>query len=117
MDTSSIPVPVYPDRDDSNPVAGQPYFIDCVVASDDILTNADITWVGPQNTPITATSGRVSVGDVFQDSDGRSVRRITFNPLSTEDSGPYTCVSPQGTGVQTLTVNGGCGNLSPAYLS
>ena len=108
-------VPVYPDCDDSNPVAGQPYFIDCVVDSR-ILTNADIIWVGPQNTAITATPGRVSVGDVFQDT-GRSVRRITFNPLSTEDSGRYTCVSRLGTGVQTLTVDGGCCNLSPAYLS
>ena len=119
MDTSSIVVPVYPDRDDNNPVAGQPYFIDCVVDSR-ILTNADLIWVGPQNTAITATSGRVSgrvsVGDVFQDT-GRSVRRITFNPLSTEDSGRYTCVSHLGKGVQTLTVDGGCCNLSSAYLS
>ena len=106
VDISQFVVPVYPTPPPSNPVAGQPTSIDCIVSAAG-LTNSDIQWVGPANTVISATSGRVSVGNVFQDqATGRSVRRLTFNPLSTEDSGPYTCVSSQGSSSQIITVNG-----------
>lgn len=81
-------------------MAGQSYSIDCIVSAPN-LTNADIVWLG-----IDATSGRVSVGDVVQDGNGKSVRTLRFNPLSTEDSGPYICESLNRTSVQTLTVNG-----------
>ena len=107
VDTSTIPVPVYPSPEDNVPVAGQEYTIDCSVQSPGVpLTNDDISWSGPGG-PVQGPPGRVFVDDVFQDSaTGRWVRRLTFSPLSTEDSGPYTCISPQGTRVQTLTVNG-----------
>ena len=98
-------MPIYPIGEPSTPVAGQPYTIDCIVNTPG-LTNNDIQWVGPDNIIISATSSRVSVGDVVQDGNGRSVRTLTFNPLSTDDSGPYTCTSPNGPGVQTLTVDG-----------
>ena len=104
MDLDEVDVPVYPVPDDTPPVAGEPYVLECVV-NDPGLTNIDILWAGPDSVMISATSGRVTVGDVFQDSEGRSVRRLTFNPLSTEDSGPYSCISPRGTSIQTLTVN------------
>ena len=88
-------------------MAGQEYTIGCSVQSPGApLTNDDISWSGPSGL-VQGPPGRVFVGDVFQDSaTGRWVRRLTFSPLSTEDSGPYTCISPQGTRVQTLTVNG-----------
>ena len=98
-------MPIYPIGEPSTPVAGQPYIIDCIVNTPG-LTNNDIQWVGPDNIIISATSSRVSVEDVVQDGNGRSVRTLTFNPLSTDDSGPYTCTSPNGPGVQTLTVDG-----------
>jgi hypothetical protein len=106
VDTSTIPVPVYPSPEDNVPLAGQEYTIDCSVQSPGVpLTNDDISWSGPGG-PVQGPPGRVFVDDVFQDSaTGRWVRRLTFSPLSTEDSGPYTCISPQGTRVQTLTVN------------
>lgn len=99
-------------------MAGQQYFIDCIVNTPG-LTNDDIRWVGPDNTVISSTSGRVSVGDVAPDASGSSsVRRLTFNPLSTEDSGPYTCTSPQGPSLQTITVNGmSCNSLYIANRS
>ena len=86
-------------------MAGQSYFIDCIVNTPG-LTNDDILWASFDDPMITATSGRVSVGDVTQDSSGRSVRRLSFNPLSTEDSGPYTCIAPQDISIQSITVNG-----------
>jgi hypothetical protein len=98
------PVPIYPIGEDSRPLAGQMYFLDCIVNRPS-LTNDDIFWVAPDNTIISDTSDRVSVGDVFQGQNGRSVRRLTFNPLRTDDSGSYTCVSPDGTALQTLTVD------------
>ena len=101
----SIDAPVSPIPAQGVPMAGQTYFIDCIVKTPG-LTNDNISWAGPDSFLITATSGRVSVGDVTQDSSGRSVRRLSFNPLSTEDSGPYTCISPQGPSLQTITVNG-----------
>ena len=98
-------MPIYPIGEDSRPLAGQMYFLDCIVNRPS-LTNDDIFWVAPDNTIISDTSDRVSVGDVFQGQNGRSVRRLTFNPLRTDDSGSYTCVSPDGTALQTLTVDG-----------
>ena len=55
--------------------------------------------------PVTATTGRVTVGDVFQ-RDGNSVRTLTFNPLSTEDSGAYRCETASNTATSTLTTRG-----------
>lgn len=103
-DVSQIPVPVYPIGEPSDPVAGQPYNIDCIVSTPG-LTNADIQW-SDSTGQIDATSGRVSVGDVVQDSNGKSVRTLRFNPLSTGDSGFYTCVAQSVSGIQTLTVDG-----------
>lgn len=96
--------PVSVDESTPNPTAGEPYTLDCVVGTPN-LRNSDITWVGPDGMPITATSGRVSVGDVFQ-RDGNSVRTLTFNPLSTEDSGAYRCQTTTNTATSTLTSQG-----------
>ena len=101
----TVPIPARPIRDDRVPVAGEPYFIDCRVMRPG-LTNDDILWIGPDSLQITSTSGRVSVGDVMPDESGGSIRRLTFNPLSTEDSGLYMCLSPAGPTIQTLTVQG-----------
>ena len=98
-------MPIYPIGEDTRPLAGHMYFLDCIVNRLG-LTNDDIFWVAPDSTIIDATSGRVSVGDISQGNNERSVRRLTFNPLTTDDSGPYTCVSPDGTAIQTLTVDG-----------
>ena len=103
-------MPIYPIGEDSRPLAGQTYFLDCIVNRPS-LTNDDIFWVAPDNTIISGTGDRVSVGDVFQGQNERSVRRLTFNSLTTDDSGPYTCVSPDGTALQTLTVDG----MSPIH--
>ena len=107
VDPSTFPTPVYPSRQDNVPVAGQPYIIDCIVDSPDALTNSDVMWISPTGETITDTSPRVFVEDVSPgERPGSWVRRLVFNPLSTEDSGPYTCTSPRGDRVQTLTVNG-----------
>ena len=96
-------MPVNPQRPEGPPTAGEPYFIDCIINQPGINTS-EIVWIGPDNMAITATTGRVRVEDVLQS--GRTVKRLTFDPLSTEDSGSYRCISPSGTRIQTVTVQG-----------
>ena len=72
------------------PVAGEPYTLDCIVNATN-LSNADVWWVGPDNSIITSASGRVSVDDFVTNADGNSVRTLSFTALSTDDSGTYKC--------------------------
>ena len=104
-DIFQIPVPIYLIGEDSRPLAGQAHFFNCIVNSPS-LSGDDMFWIAPDNAIISGTSGRIRVGTISQGRNGRSVRRLTFNPLTTDDSGPYACVSPDGTAIQTLTVDG-----------
>ena len=61
-----IPIPLSLIRDDHDPVAEEPFFIDCRVNIAGLI-NTDILWIGPDDLQISSTSGHVSVGDVVPD--------------------------------------------------
>ena len=75
--------------------AGDIYSLECSVTVTDSLANQsaiDITWLNPMNNPV-------------QSEMVTTISTLTFNPLSTDSAGTYTCSARTGSTIQNETIS------------
>ena len=71
--------------------------------------SAEVEWRGPGGSVITSDS-RITVGSVMEETPGREYRRsLTFAPLSSVDTGSYSCSATIRPSVANGNVTNGAG--------
>ena len=74
--------------------------------------SAEVEWRGPDGSVITSDS-RITVGSVTEETPGREYRRsLTFTPLSSVDTGSYSCSATIRPNVANGNVMNGVGSSS-----